>query len=106
MVNDHTEELGGKMSLEVEVTRANILLRGAWGIFGEPWGLSQVTLVAASFCQEVPQLRMAPLHNFLCTWLKYRICSIHIGVCFNLTPCHPDSHGSTGQFSLSAAFEN
>lgn len=94
------------MSLEVKVTRANILLRGAWGIFGEPWGLSQVMLVAASFCQEVPQLRMAPLHNFLCTWLKYRICSIHIGICFNVTPCHPDSHGSTGQFSLSAAFEN
>lgn len=100
LVNDHTEEVGSKISLEVKATRANMLLRVVWGIFGEPWGLSQVMLVAASFCQEVPQLRMAPLHNFLFTSLKYRICSIHIGICFNLTPCHPGSHGSTGQLSL------
>lgn len=84
----------------------NMFLEGTWGIFGDSWGPSQVVLAAASFCQEVPQLHLTPLHNSLCTQPKHRICSTHIGICFNLCPAVYGSHRSTGLFSVFAAFEH
>jgi hypothetical protein len=55
---------------------------GRLGHLGKPWDLLQVMLVAATSVRNTPVPHT--LHNLLCTWPEYWICSIHTGICFKV----------------------